>query len=79
MANTTNLTLASVGVAMAGQWAQGKPLTPRIIVAGTFLAVSLALLSEVDTGLAEAFAALILITALLTYGKPVIDKMGIAK
>lgn len=77
MADTTTLALGATAVVVAGQWAQDKPLTPRIIVAGGFLAFSLAIMDSFSSDLSRGFAILIFVIALLAYGVPVVEKLGL--
>jgi hypothetical protein len=77
MADTTTIALASTAIVVGGQWAQDKPLTPRVIVAGGFLAFSLALMDAFSSDLARGFAILILVIAMLAYGVPIVERLGL--
>ncbi len=77
MSNTTNLALESTIIVVAGQWSQSKDLEPGIIVAGSLLAVMLAMMNTASPKLASSFAVLIFIVATLTYAVPITQKLGL--
>lgn len=70
MKTTTSVVLTGAIVA-AGQWADDKQISIKMVVGVGILALSLAALSEVNTQLAEQFGVLILVGAFLIYVVPV--------
>ncbi len=74
---TTTYTVGTVVVATAGTWAKGETLTPRIIVGGVFLALSLSILQRQAPPVASRLAALIFLTSLFVYGPDLIEKLNI--
>lgn len=78
MDTSTSALLTGV-IVVAGQWASGKGVTARVVVGACFLAIILTVLSEANEKLAKQFGILILVTATLTYGVSVTDKMGLTK
>ncbi len=80
MAFGTTNAIALTGVLVtAGQWSEGKPLTPRVVIASGVLALFLAALSEANPALGSRFALLILISAFLRYAVPIFTKLGLGK
>lgn len=74
----TSVVLTGV-IVTAGQWAEDKSMKMKTFVGLGVLALSLAALSEADTKLAETFGALILVTALLYYARPIAKGLGYTK
>lgn len=72
--NAAVLTATTVTV---GQWSAGEPLTPRYIVGGAFLAISLAVLNEMSEKLAAQFALLILVVTAFRWGPAIFHKFGL--
>jgi hypothetical protein len=66
-------------VVVAGRWAKGEDVSIKIVVGGTFLAVTLAVMSNANEQLASKFALAILVTVLLTYMVPIAKKAGFSK
>lgn len=77
--NTTSSVVLAGLVVTAGRWSQGKELTMRVVVGGTFLAIALAAMGEANADLASKFGLLVLTAAVLTYGVPIAKKTGLAK
>ncbi len=77
--NTTSSTVLTGVVVTTGRWAEGKTLSMRVVVGATFLAISLAVLSEANEEFARTMAILILVAALLRYAEPIAKKAGFAK
>ncbi len=65
---TTNLVLLAALITVGGQWAQDKPLTPKIAVGAFFAAVGLSAISNADAALGHDLAMLILVGATLANG-----------
>lgn len=76
MMDTTTATATSIVVVIAGRWAQDKPISGTVVVGGAALALFLAVLDNVDSGLASKFGLAVLLTALFTYGVPLARKLG---
>lgn len=70
MKTTTSVVLTGAIVA-AGQWADDKQISIKMVVGVGILALSLAALSEVNSTIAEQFGVLILVGAFLIYVVPV--------
>lgn len=68
--NYEDLMLLAAGVAIAGEWSQGKKITVAQPLAFIFLAIFLAVIAEGNPHLANVFAALIVVGAMLEYGVP---------
>ncbi|HET7414766.1 MAG TPA: hypothetical protein VFI97_03620 [Arthrobacter sp.] len=66
-------------LATLGTWAEGKELTVRPVVGGTFLALFLAGLSEASPELAGRLALLVLLAAAFRYVPPILAKSGLTK
>ncbi len=77
--STTNAVLLTGVLVTGGQWAEGKPLTPRVVIASGVLALFLATLSEANPGLGSRFALLILVAAFLRYAVPIFSKLNLGK
>lgn len=77
--NTTSTVVLTGVVVTAGRWSQGKGLTMRIVVGGTFLAIALAAMAEANADLASKFGLLVLAVAVLTYGVDIAKKTGLTK
>lgn len=78
MDTTSSVVLTGV-IVTTGQWAKGKGITPRILLGLGFVAISLAVISQINDDLARGFALLIVLLALMMYGVPIAQKMGFAK
>lgn len=79
MDTTTSVVLTGV-VVFTGQWAK-KDEGPsiKLVVGGMVLAVMLSAMSQSNDKLASQFAALILVTAVLMYARPIAKKLGYSK
>lgn len=74
---TINVIIAGGLLIVAGKWAKGEDLTPRIAVGTFFTAAMLSMLAGADPKLAGDLALLILVGIILAYGPAVfkaIDK-----
>lgn len=78
--DTTTLTVLSVVIVTVGQWSKkdGK-VSIKLVVGGMVLAIMLAAMDSANEKLARQFAALILVTVLLTYMIPIAKKLGFTK
>lgn len=67
------IVLLSGAIVVAGRWTQGKGIDLPGVVALFFLAGMIAILSEVNQDIGRAFAALLLIAVVYTYGRDIAD------
>jgi hypothetical protein len=74
--DTTTSVAATTVVVIAGRWAQDKPITVNVAVGAGVLAISLAILDNVNAPLAQKFSLAVLITALFVYAVPLATKTG---
>lgn len=65
-------------IVTTGVWAKGNDLSPRYLVSGAFLAVGLIVFENINPELAGKFGALILLGALLSYGIPIANAVGLS-
>lgn len=65
-------------IVAAGTWAKGNDLQPHLIVAGAFLGVALVVFENVNAELAGKIGLLILMGALLSYGVPIAQAVGVS-
>lgn len=72
-----NAAVLTAGTVTIGQWSAGNPLTPRYIIGGAFLAVSLAAMNEMSEKLASQFALLILVVTVFRWGPAIFHKFGL--
>lgn len=72
---TTSVVATGVTVTV-GRWSQDKDIPFRIFVGFGFVAIFLSVMSSGNQKLAEAFGALILVSALLYYAVPISKKIG---
>lgn len=77
--NTTNSAVLTGVVVTTGRWAEGKGVSIRVVTGAVILAVSLAVLGDVNSSFAEAMGALILVVAVMRYAVPIITKTGVTK
>lgn len=82
-ANVSSVTVtAMIGtgiLATMGTWAEGKSLTVRPVVGGTFLALFLTGLAQASPDLAGKLALLVLLVAAFRYVPPILSKTGLTK
>lgn len=76
--NTSTSVLLGGSFVVLGQWVQGKSLGGKVIVFTFFLALMLAVLSQVNGPLAQKFGLLFLVSALFGNAMPVLTKFGVA-
>lgn len=78
--DTTTSVVAAVLIVAVGQWAKkdGK-IGIKLVIGLMFLAIFLSALSSANEKLAQQFAALILVGAVLTYFLPIAKKLGYSK
>lgn len=74
--NPTTAAVATGVVVITGRWAKKEKFDVKIVLAVTFLALMLALLSEGNPKLGGQFGTLILVGAVLFYGKPLFDAVS---
>lgn len=77
--NATTFIVLTAAVVVAGQWAQDKLITMKLVVGGTFLAIALGIMSQMNEKLGMTFAALIFTTAVFTYGPDIVKGLGLTK
>lgn len=78
--DTTTSVVATAVVVTAGQWAKNnKGPNIKVVVGGMVLAVILSAMSQGNEKLAQQFAMLVLVAALLTYAIPITKKLGFSK
>lgn len=79
MDTTSAVALTSVVVA-TGQWSKKDGhITIKLVVGGMVLAIMLSAMAASNQELADKFATLILVGALLTYAIPITQKLGFSK
>jgi hypothetical protein len=74
----TSVVLTGV-IVTAGEWAKGEPVSIKVVVGGTVLAIGLSVMYESDPKLASQFATLVLLVAAFTYLPAVFYKLGLTK
>lgn len=77
-----NPTSAAVGTGLivtAGRWSEGQGIELRVVVGTTIVAVALSLLGEANAKFAGQFGLLLFIVALMRYGVPIADGVGLLK
>lgn len=72
----TGVVLTGAVVAL-GQWSKDEPVSIRIVVGGTVLALGLSVLAESEPEIAGKFTALIVIAATFTYVPAIAWKIGL--
>lgn len=76
MIDTTTSVMATGIVVTVGRWSQEKKLEFRIFVGFGFLAIFMAVMQSGNEKLAQQFAALVLVAAVMYYGVPIGQKLG---
>lgn len=74
--DTTTSAVATVVITATGQWAKGKPISVKLVVALMVLAISLSAMESANEELAKKFAVLILVAALMANVIPITKKLG---
>lgn len=69
--------LVSTGIVVVGQWAKDRQVTPRIVIGGAIVGITLSVLAESEPDLAGKFSALVLMFVLFTYGPAIAKKFGL--
>lgn len=77
--NTNTYVIGTVAVAVAGRWAEDKPLDVRVAVGAAGYAIGLALINTADSGVASKIALAVMLTALFRYVPAIVTKTGIVK
>lgn len=72
----TSVVLTGV-IVTAGSWAKDEPVSIRVVVGGTVLAIGLSVMYESAPDLASKFGALVLLVAAFTYLPAVFYKLGL--
>lgn len=75
--NTTNAAVLTGTLVTLGEWSADRPLSPKYIVGGAFLALSLGALDTLSPELAQRFATLIVVVVLFRYGPAIFHKFGL--
>ncbi|MGE3429261.1 MAG: hypothetical protein AB7I44_21140 [Hyphomicrobiaceae bacterium] len=70
--------ILAAGTVWAGRTVRDEPITEGLVVAGSFIVISTAIVNQVSRGFAAAFAALIFIAAFLAYGLDILRSIGVA-
>jgi hypothetical protein len=73
--NTTSSVVLTAAVVYIGHKAQDKQVSMRFIVGLGMVAIILAAVGEANQKFAEQFGLLILIAAVLTYGRPIGEQL----
>jgi len=74
--DVTTSAIATALTVTVGRWSQGKQLTMQMIFGFVILTIFLAVMQDANSKLAQQFALLILITAVLIYGVDIGKKVG---
>lgn len=78
--NTTVTAVIGTGLVVTlGTWAEGKTLSVKPVVGGTFLALALTGIAAGSPDLAGRLALLILLVAMFRYALPILKKAGLTK
>lgn len=75
--STTNAIVLTGAVVTVGRWAEGKPLSIKVVTGGAIAAVSLALVSEVAPQVGTQLGIVVVVVALFTYFPPIAEKAGL--
>jgi len=73
---TATTVIGTAGIVALNKWSSEKPIEMKSIIAVLIVGLVLAMITEVDAGLAEKLGTLIFVTALLMYGPRVIGSLG---
>lgn len=76
---TTSAIVVTGLLAVAGRWAQDKPLDVKVVVGIAVASLFLAFMAEVNEPLAQGFGILIVTVAAFTYLPDIAKKLGLAK
>lgn len=74
--DTTTSVIATGLVVTVGRWSDEKKLDVKMFVGFGVLAVFFAVMQSANDKLAQQFALLVLVTAVLLYGVPIGKKIG---
>jgi hypothetical protein len=77
--NSTSAVVLTGVVVGLGRWANDKPISIKVVVSVTFLAIILAALSEADNEFGSKMGLLVLVAAVFTYGPAIVKKAGLIK
>lgn len=78
--DTTTTTVLTVVIVAAGQWAKKDgTISIKLVVGGMVLTLILSAMAATNEKLAQQFALLILVAALLAYAIPITKKLGFSK
>lgn len=75
--NPATATIVTSTTVLLGQWAKDEPVSIRVVVGGTVLAIGLSIMAESAPAVAEKFGTLICVAALFTYGPAIAYKLGL--
>jgi len=71
-----NMMIASGVITIGGQWAQGKKLTPKIVIGTLFAAFGLTMLGNWNPAFAKDLAVLVLVTTVIVQGGPLLSSVS---
>lgn len=74
--NTTHTVMLTGGIVTVGRWQRGQPLSTRVVIGGTFLAIGLATLSNFDADFARLMSYAVLLAALYEYLPALVKAAG---
>lgn len=77
--DTSTSALLTGTIVTAGQWANGKGITARVVLGAMFLAIILTVLSNANEKLARQFGLLILVGAVFMYAPAITKSSKLAK
>lgn len=74
--STTNWVVGTGVIVASGRWSNGEPLTINFAVGVGVFTIALALLANVDQGLANKYAIAVFILACFRYLPGIVQKLG---
>lgn len=77
--SATNSAVLTALFVTGGRWAKGDKLDVKVFVGAAVYFVGLSVMSNMDTRLAQDFGLLVLVGAVLVYGVPLMQKLGLLK
>lgn len=77
MIGTGTTVLGTAGIVALGQWSADKQISMKFVVGTGIYAAALSILGEANSEFAAQFALMVFVVALLIYGPPVLNKLGL--